>query len=176
MLYLLCLVWGVITHYTLSLLRFDKARAGSKGRSRQAAGRHQDSDSWALSLIPVMGTGEEPGQPLPSEMRGCSKNSNPESQCLSIHPVPCYPNPLCAFTSEDNIMKHPNLSFVENSLELGKEAPFCPVPQCQPFMEIQAGTSVCYGVTPFWAGQVSSFLSFSVKKQAARPRVHFFPN
>lgn len=51
-------------------------------------------------------------------MRGCSKDSNPESQCLDIHPAPCYPNPICAFTSEDNKMRHPNLSFVGNSLEL----------------------------------------------------------
>lgn len=168
------LVWGIINHHTLSSLRFDKARAKT-GQGTQLGGI-RTVIAGALPLIPVTGTEKSQGSHLPSKMRGCSKDSNPESCCLSIHPVPCHPNPLCAFTSEDNIMRHPNLSFVEKSLKLGKEVPFCPVPQCQPSMETLTGTSVCYSVKSSWAGQVSSFLSLSVKKISSKAHGSFFPS
>lgn len=90
------------------------------------------------------------------------------------HPsCPILSNPICAFTSEDNMMRHPELIFVGNSLELGKEAPFFPVSQSQPSVETLTDTSFCYSVKSFWAGQVSSFLSFSVKN---KQKSSFFPS
>lgn len=70
------------------------------------------------------------------------------------------------------MMRHPELIFVGNSLELGKEAPFFPVPQSQPSVETLTDTSFCYSVKSFWAGQVS-FLSFSVKN---KQKSSFFPS